>query len=77
MVVLQHGLDQLHVKFTLQLDETFMLTASNYEAALCRGTQDDLHSPTSGPMLRRGIYPSGFGKLTALSAPPQTSDSYV
>ncbi|KAL3138001.1 hypothetical protein ABBQ38_005238 [Trebouxia sp. C0009 RCD-2024] len=42
-----------------------------------RGTQDELQSPTAGPMLRRGIYPSGFGKLTALSAPPQTSDSYV
>ena len=27
MVVLQHGLDQLYVKFTLQLDETFVLTA--------------------------------------------------
>lgn len=42
-----------------------------------RGTQEEIQSPTSGPMLRRGIYPSGFGKLTALTAPPQTSDSYV
>lgn len=42
-----------------------------------RGTQDEMQSPTSGPALRRGIYPSGFGKLTALTAPPQTSDSYV
>ncbi len=48
-----------------------------YVHAPRRGTQDDMQSPTSGPGLRRGIYPSGFGKLTALTAPPQTSDSYV